>query len=135
MHQVTPVNTSSTSEWAFEKEGCAEWAWGGNLRTTRRAPLQWQQLDLEVMYCVEKLLGSSNVWGMRRRQGRGRMGSESSRKWGEQKGPRGAASSSSFQRAFEATKSRRDPNIQQGSSSSCLNIRWVKKCRKVIAQP
>ena len=30
MQQVTPVNTSSTSEWAFEKEGCAEWAWGGN---------------------------------------------------------------------------------------------------------
>ena len=68
-------------------------------------------VELEVMYCVEKLLGSSNVWGMRRRQGRGRMGSESSRKWGEQKGPRGAASSS-FHRAFdfEATKSRRNPN-------------------------
>ena len=45
-----------------------------------------------VMYCAEKLLGSSNVWGRRRRQGRGRMGSESSRKWGEQKGPREAAS-------------------------------------------
>ena len=44
-------------------------------------------IELEVMYCAEKLLGSSNVWGRRRRQGRGRMGSESSRKWGEQKGP------------------------------------------------
>ena len=54
-------------------------------------------VESEVMYCVEKLLGSSNVWGRRRRQGRGRMGSESSRKWGEQKGPREAASSS-FQR-------------------------------------
>ena len=54
-------------------------------------------IELEVMYCVEKLLGSGNVWGMRRRQGRGRMGSESSRKWGEQKGPR-EESSSSFQR-------------------------------------
>ena len=65
-------------------------------------------VESEVMYCVEKLLGSSNVWGMRRRQGRGRMGSESSRKWGEQKGPRGAASSSSFYRSLETMKSRGD---------------------------
>ena len=45
MHQVTPVNTSSTSEWAFEKEGCAERAWGGNLWTAQRTPLQWEKLN------------------------------------------------------------------------------------------
>ena len=85
--------------------------------------------ELEVMYCVEKLLGSSNVWGMRRRQGRGRMGSESSRKWGEQKGPRGAASSS-FQRVPWNNEEQKRP--QKGSSLSCLNNRWVIwKCWKV----
>ena len=67
MHQVTPVNTSSTSEWAFEKEGCAEWAWGGNLRTA-----QWEKLNQKLCIALRSCWAAAMYGG----GGEGRGGEE-----------------------------------------------------------
>ena len=71
MHQVTPVNTSSTSEWAFEKEGCAEWAWEGNLRTAKRTP-QLQQLNWKLCIALRSCWAAAKYGGW----GEGRGGEE-----------------------------------------------------------
>ena len=89
-----PTISVQISEWGgclFTIWGdCAEWAGGGNGRIVG---VGWGNVWGNIWQCMAMY---DNVWqcmgwcmrqSSSRKQGRGRMGSDSSRKWGEQKGP------------------------------------------------